>query len=130
VTIEAPTSTPNELGEAVQTWASIATVWAGVRPLSSRELIAHAQVEHQVTHEVTLRYTPALTPACRFVHRGRVLQIVGIKNADERNVELRVTVCESGEIVPASQPAALKFSTLTAPQFSTLTADQFDQLGA
>jgi SPP1 family predicted phage head-tail adaptor len=95
VTIERPTRTEHPAtGERLLAWQDVATVWAGVRPLTAREAAANAQTQANVTHEVTMRYTSALTADCRLRFGGRVLDITGIRNVDERNRELRVSAVE------------------------------------
>ena len=83
VTIEQPTSTPNELGEPVLSWSTFATVSANVAPLSSREAVQYGEVLGVMTHKVTIRYLPGLLSSMRVIYRDRTLEI-GQVNERER----------------------------------------------
>jgi SPP1 family predicted phage head-tail adaptor len=82
VTIQQPSPTANEVGEPVLTWSTFATVWADVRPLSSREVERYAQAVGFMSHRVAIRYLNGLTSAMRIVYRNRVLEIGEITEHD------------------------------------------------
>jgi len=60
VTIQQPVENHTD-GELTTTWDDVATVYAGVEPLNSRELFQAQQTRAETTHRVTLRYRPDLT---------------------------------------------------------------------
>lgn len=82
VTIEQPTASTNQVGEAILSWATFATVWASVDTLSSRETERFAETVGFMTHRVRIRYLPGLTSAMRIQYRGRVLEIGQIVERD------------------------------------------------
>ena len=86
VEIQAGTETQNEFGEPVVVWATAATVWAAVEPLSGRERTEAVQVQADATIRVTMRYYPGLTTKHRLIHKSRQLNIAYIINHEERNV--------------------------------------------
>lgn len=81
-------------GEVVIDWQDVATVWGNVRPLTSRESVQFAQTGKQASHEVTVRYRPGVAEDQRILFGTRVLDIVGVRNLDERKRELRIMVNE------------------------------------
>lgn len=100
VTLEQPSSTAGPSGARQTTWTSIATVWASVSPSSGSEPWGgQAQPQPSVTHEVTVRVGGAIsrstvTPKHRFLYKGRVLEIVSVRDLDEQGVQLVVSCME------------------------------------
>lgn len=90
-----------DLVEHMEGTGSGETVWANVRPRSAREQLQAGQVEHVVTHVVTMRYRSGLTTghilrlgASEWSETTRDLEITGIINVDERDVELQILAKE------------------------------------
>lgn len=94
VELQRATGVRNEVGEEEQTWTTIAQLWAGVKPLSGRELWNAQQVQPDVTHEVSMRFYPGVTPKMRIKFRTRILNIVSAVNVDENDTELRLVCVE------------------------------------
>ena len=101
VTIQQPTPTANEVGEPVLTWSTFATVWADVRPLSSREVERYAQAVGFMSHRVAIRYLDGITSAMRIVYRNRVLEIGEITEHDRLDYqEIVCTEKKDASFVP------------------------------
>ena len=92
VTIQASSETINSLGEAVFAWSDVATVWASVEGVSSREALLAGRQDTSITHRVRLRHNSNLTHASRLVWRGRVLEIVSLLEYDHRTEH--VAICQ------------------------------------
>ena len=75
-----------------------ATVWAGIHPISAKELFASQQVDGRVTHRIIIRFFDGLTPDMRFVEvlgeASRVFNIISIRNIDERDRSMEVLTQE------------------------------------
>ena len=69
-------------GGAVTTFVPIATLWARVRELSSRQAQWGDARASNISHSVVLRYRTDVSPGDRFVHLGRNLEVV---SADDLN---------------------------------------------
>jgi SPP1 family predicted phage head-tail adaptor len=83
VTIKSKTVTQNGFGEEVITWATVATVWAAVEPLSGRELVSQQRTESLMTHRIRIRRRTDLDPTMR-VHEGaHVYQVDSILDANK-----------------------------------------------
>lgn len=84
----------NSFGQPTDAWADLAEVWGRVRTLSGRELATAIQIRPTVTHRVELRYRQDLTPEDRLAFNGRVFQILGLWDPEERRRELYLDCCE------------------------------------
>lgn len=91
VTIQSRTLTRDDRGGATPTYATAATVWASVEPVTGREVWQAQQAQSNVTHVVTIRHYDGLTVRHRLLFRGRTLNIDSISNFEERDryMELR-----------------------------------------
>lgn len=71
------------------TWATLATVWASIEPIGSKEGASRALASRpEATHKVVMRYQPgvSITSHCRVLFGSRVLDIAGEPlNWDEGN---------------------------------------------
>jgi len=94
VTLQTPSGSQDSFGQRVRTWSTFAEVWASIAPLSARELQARDAASLQVSHRVTIRWRAGVTSEMRILYGTRVLQIVGIRNLDERNIALEIDAIE------------------------------------
>lgn len=90
ITLQAPVITTGEIGGPLKTWASVATVWADINPLTGRERLQAAALKSEVSHEITIRWQAALADpqavaAMRIVFGTRIFNIHASMNQDERN---------------------------------------------
>ena len=84
VTIQQASESQNSVGEAVKSWASVATVWARVNPLRGTEYLAAMQAKATVDTRITMRKNafPGLTPKHRIVFGARVFDIEAVIDVD------------------------------------------------
>lgn len=96
--IESVTETHNaSTGWGVsESWATFATIPGSLKPVSSGERRAAQQVGDVTTHRATIRYLSGLTTAMRITHDSRTFQITGIRNVDERDRFMELTLVEQG----------------------------------
>lgn len=78
VSIERFTSEQDELGQPVQAWTPLATVWAEVSPQAGREFVAAGAAQSELTTKIRIRYRPGLTSGDRVTHDGRVYNIASV----------------------------------------------------
>lgn len=91
ITIEQRTlGASSETGEPLRVWTTFTTAWASVSPMSAKELFFAEAVTPEATHLITMRYQAGVTSAMRVKHRGRYLNIVSIRNIDERRREIEL----------------------------------------
>jgi len=87
LTIQEVTTETQDDGSAPEVWSDVDEVWASVRPLRGSEFFEAQQMKASADHMVELRHYAGLRPQKhRFVFEGRVLNIVSVRNLDERDV--------------------------------------------
>lgn len=95
VTIETPTITRGaDFKEPVETWATFATVWAAIEPLSGRELQVFRQTESEVSIRVRIRYLAGVLPKMRVVHGARVLRVESVIDKVDAHREIELLCVE------------------------------------
>jgi SPP1 family predicted phage head-tail adaptor len=79
VTILASTSTRSASGQAKPVWdTTVATVWAEVKGLSTRDLMQAQQANVLATHRVRMRYRSDVKHTHRLQWDGRTLEISSV----------------------------------------------------
>ena len=78
VTIQTPTETRSFSGEAVMTWGDVATVWAQVDGLSSRDILQAQQANVVATYRVRIRHRSDVSHLNRLVYRGRQMELASV----------------------------------------------------
>ena len=100
ISIERPVEAKDTFGHRTQAWASVATVWAGIRPTGSNERLAAAQMQSGQTHVITTRWHDSLAMvdgSYRLVWGCRHFNIVGFpRNINEGGRWLVFDATEGG----------------------------------
>lgn len=65
-------------GELIQTWGTLATVWARVEPVAGREFIGAGALQSELVTKITIRYMPTPTASDRLQHDGRTYSITSV----------------------------------------------------
>jgi len=88
VTIQRNTATAQDnYGQVVESWTTIATRWASIRPVSGDEAEEGKQVKAKATHEIKLRHLADITTKDRAKLGSRSFNIYSIINTEEKNKE-------------------------------------------
>jgi SPP1 family predicted phage head-tail adaptor len=90
-----------DTGEITVSWQTLATVWAAIEPLSTREFIQSQAVQSEVTTRITIRKRNDVTAACRAVHMvngvaGKVYNILGALADPVSGLEYQTLPCSEG----------------------------------
>ena len=85
VSLQKRSVTRGAAGEVVETWATIGTAWAAMKPLKGREYFAAKQVQAETTHEITIRYRSDMGPLDRITYKNRVFDIQTAINSMEQD---------------------------------------------
>ncbi len=98
ITIQTPTETRSGTsGQVVKSWATLATVWAGIEPLSGRELAQSGAEQSGSDFRIVLRYLSTVTNKCRVVFGSRVFEITQPPiNRNERGADMELRCTEQG----------------------------------
>lgn len=79
VTIKAPQEVRSRSGETTMNWdTTVATVWASVDGLSSRDILQAQQANVIATHKIRIRKRDDVTHLHRIVWRGRTMEIASV----------------------------------------------------
>lgn len=95
VTVQRQVITRNAIGEAVRGWEDLATVWAGILPISGREFWAASQVNATTTHRVIMRALDGIDTSCRIVFGARYFGVDAVINPAERGQRIEL-MCTEG----------------------------------
>lgn len=96
VEIQAQVTTEDSSGEVVQSWSSVATVWACIQPMSARETIMGQAMSSDVTTRIIMRYRDDVTASMRILHRGREFNIRGVIPDPVSGLEWLTLPCSQG----------------------------------
>lgn len=87
--LEAPAETDDGAGGVTRSYATVATLWAQVRPTQSRSDVAADSLAALVTHRIVIRAPRTITTLNRFRDGVRIFRIVGFREtADRRFLEI------------------------------------------
>lgn len=96
VTIESSSASRDEFGGEVLTWATVATVWAAVEPLSGREFLDARRQEAEVSTRIRIRYRAGLVPGMRVTWGDHIYDILAVIERESRRREVWLMVREWG----------------------------------
>lgn len=92
------TAVPDGDGSFTQVDAPLtpATAWAEIKPATARDLerTTSGTVLSEASHIVTMDYHPGVSTQTRITFNGRTLNVTGVSNPEEKNVELILTAEE------------------------------------
>ena len=97
ISIQSPTESQDaESGEAVYTFAEVATRWGAIEDLSGRELSEAQQIASRASVRVRMRHYSGLTTQDRLVGNGRTLEVVHAGDPEGRGRVSVVLCTEAG----------------------------------
>ena len=94
IAIEQPVEVQDEQGGISRTWAEMVHAWAEITALNASENTGQPQVRGMATHAIRTRYVASVSPEMRVVFRGRVFNITGVQDIDERGKVMVLSVTE------------------------------------
>lgn len=87
VTIKAPQEVQSPTGEVTLGWdTAVATVWASVDGLSSRDILQAMQANVIASHRIRIRYRSDVTHENRVIWRNRTMEIASVVEKENRTV--------------------------------------------
>jgi SPP1 family predicted phage head-tail adaptor len=78
VTIQAPGTTTDALGQPIPSWTDVALVWASIRHLSGVEAIKADATVSTVKASIRIRYRTGMNAGMRVVHGAQVYSIEAV----------------------------------------------------
>ena len=95
--LERPEETPDGQGGVMPSHAAVATVWAGIAPVSAKAGEAAGAMAAVVTHRIRLRRRGDLAGGMRLRLGARVFALRAFRDPDETG---RYLICDCEEILP------------------------------
>lgn len=95
ITFETLAQVSDGQGGSTETWSTLATVWASVTPVSSKERLYGQKIDYQRSHKVIIRHRTDITQEMRFTYDSRTFQIKGALRPDERKFYLFIDAEEN-----------------------------------
>jgi SPP1 family predicted phage head-tail adaptor len=103
VVLQRATVTRNEFNEEIETWATLAMVWARKDDVSAAESFRAQEVGAQLTTRFRIRYSATvatLNPHDRVLHAGRLYNITGVREK-QRNRWIEVDCVARNDVAAA-----------------------------
>lgn len=94
ITIQSATEAQNTFGEPIQTWATLATVWARIEALRGAELLDAAKISTTVMFRVRVRHRTDVTPKQQVLWGIRTLNVEAVLPSERRNEYLDLMCAE------------------------------------
>jgi SPP1 family predicted phage head-tail adaptor len=94
VTIQRKSTSRGAAGGEVNSWVDLAEVWAGIMPLSGRELASQRSIYADATHKILIRYRDDVTPKMRVLFGTRQFDIASSLNMDGHRRYLEIIAIE------------------------------------
>ncbi len=93
ITIKRRGSGQDSIGQPTGTWATVATVWANIKPIGGREKIRAGAVESTLTHTIQCNYSADLLPATssddlQITYGSRTFRVTAARDVDEAHMEI------------------------------------------
>lgn len=82
VTIQAPSESRSPSGETTLSWVTVATVWASVDGLSSRDILQAQQANVVATHKIRIRKRSDVTHTHRILWKSVIMEIASVVSRD------------------------------------------------
>lgn len=93
IDLQSPAPTSGDWGQA-EGWATQATVWAQVTPLTGTEKLNDTEIQSVVTHKISMRYRSDVTSQWRAIYRDQVLDFLTVIDVDGLKAELQIDARE------------------------------------
>jgi SPP1 family predicted phage head-tail adaptor len=97
LTLEEIQRASDEGGGFTESWVTVATLSADLRPTGGGERLASDRLAGTITHDVVLRYRPGVVPAMRFRKGTRIFHILAVIDIEERHRWLKC-LCEERDL--------------------------------
>lgn len=94
ITIKQRNSTKNLYGEPIDTWTSVAAVWAGAEPLIGKEYYDAKQNQSDVEIKFRMHYFSGVDAGMRVEYNGKEYDILSVIDYKELNREL-ILMCKA-----------------------------------
>ena len=86
--LQSYTVTQNDIGDEVQSWSTVKSIWCDISPTSAGESFEAEQSVHRITHEIKLRGNAAtIDSTMRLLYDSKYYYFAGLKDINLRGVQ-------------------------------------------
>lgn len=93
VQIQQQSATQDAVGQPINTWTTVATVWADIRHQRGMEIVKSDMQMSMLKASIRIRYRAGVTPAMRVVHSTGTYQILAV-SPDVNSKDYLDLICE------------------------------------
>ena len=93
--LDAPSYEQGAIGNTLDTWMTIGSVWARAIPQSGREFVEAAKTVSDLSIIWNIRFRADITTQHRLIHDGRAMNIISVIDPEERHIELNLLCGEA-----------------------------------
>ena len=93
--LQSATRTTDAGGGSAESWSTVATIYADIKPINAEESYRQGVIQESVTHDVYVRFRAGLSTSNRLLYESRVFNIKGVLNIDERDRFMKLS-CKEG----------------------------------
>lgn len=106
ISLQTRSATLDDYGQQVNSWTTVATVWANIKPIGGREKMRAMAIESELTHTVAIRYDvrflpPRTVDASRIQYvtpaATRIFNITAARDVDEARKHIIFDCTEGSE---------------------------------
>lgn len=97
VTLQQKTRTSDGIGGATVSWTDVATVWANVKPVSSKEKYQAERLSKNASHAITIRHRADVNEQFRVLHNSKTFAVDGYVTDEEDKEKYTILYCSEGE---------------------------------
>jgi SPP1 family predicted phage head-tail adaptor len=94
ITLQTRTASADSFGQPIETWSTLATVWASVNPLRGREFFTARQEHTDIDHRIICRANADMTTVHRVLWGSRIFDVQAVIRPEERPIELHLMAKE------------------------------------
>jgi SPP1 family predicted phage head-tail adaptor len=93
ITLQAKAAGQDATGQPNGAWSNVATVWARVRDLTTKEFLSADATTNSVDTKIDIRWRADVTNAMRVVIGSRTYKVEGVIDLTRRRENLRLMCC-------------------------------------
>jgi SPP1 family predicted phage head-tail adaptor len=88
IEIKKPSQAYDDLGQPLDKWILVKTIWAAISPAIGRNYYAAQQTQTEATVKINTRYCPDITRNMRVFHKGVAYDIIDVMDVNMLHEEL------------------------------------------
>lgn len=78
ITIQFPSDTVDDYGNAIDSWQDLTTVWADIVPINGREYLTASQATSETQYKIYIRYMDGINAKMRVIHNDILFEILAV----------------------------------------------------